>query len=154
MRHSDLPRISFGIIIITNDLDLTVGYPDIVDIEGRWYRDGLPVTTSDYRTRMDQHSASLMIEEAFGDDSGVFTFRLKTPFGEAETSGSLVVTETHKSLSSVDEEMITPVKRRRPQQAPLTFQTLEEETGEAPRFIRYFLLIESRRKLKLYLIRT
>ncbi|VUZ42964.1 unnamed protein product, partial [Hymenolepis diminuta] len=84
---------------------------------------------------MDQHTASLVIEEVFGDDTGVFTFRLKTPFGEAETSGSLTVTETHKSLSSVDEEMITPVKRRRAQ-APPTFPPFEEESGEAPRFIR------------------
>ncbi|VDN97244.1 unnamed protein product, partial [Rodentolepis nana] len=119
----------------TFDNGIPQGYPDTVNIEGTWYRDGLPVTTPDYRTRMDQHSASLVIEEVFGDDTGVFTFRIKTPFGAAETSGSLTVTETHKSLTSVDEEMITPLKRRRTQ-APPTFPPFEEEIGEAPRFIR------------------
>ena len=116
------------------------GYPEPVDIEGTWYRDGLPVTTSDYRTRMDQHSASLAIDEVFGDDSGVFTFRLKTPFGGAETSGSLLVSEMHKSISSVDEELVTPTKRQR-QQAPPMFPPFEKETGEAPRFTKcvYFL---------------
>lgn len=118
-------------------IPVMVGYPEPVDIEGTWHRDGLPVTTPDYRTSMDQHTASLTIEEVFGDDSGVFTFRLKTPFGQAETSGSLVVSETHKSISSIDEEMITPTKRRKPQQAPPTFPPFEEETGEAPRFTRY-----------------
>ncbi|EUB61841.1 Muscle M-line assembly protein unc-89 [Echinococcus granulosus] len=125
------------VALTTNfDAGIPQGYPETVDIEGTWHRDGLPVTTPDYRTRMDQHSASLTIEEVFGDDSGVFTFRLKTPFGEVETSGSLMVSETHKSISSADEEMITPTKRRKPQQAPSTFPPFEEETGEAPRFTR------------------
>ena len=111
-------------------------YPEPVDIEGTWFRDGLPVTTTDYRTRMDQNSASLAIDEVFGDDSGVFTFRLRTPFGEAETSGSLLVSEMHKSVSSVDEEMVTPTKRQR-QQAPSTFPPFEKEAGDAPRFTRW-----------------
>ncbi|VDM30429.1 unnamed protein product, partial [Hydatigera taeniaeformis] len=123
-------------LMTTFDAGIPQGYPEPVDIEGTWHRDGLPVTTPDYRTSMDQHSASLTIEEVFGDDSGVFTFRLKTPFGEAETSGSLVVSETHKSISSIHEEMITPTKRRKPQQAPPSFPPFKEETGEAPRFTR------------------
>lgn len=112
------------------------GYPTPVDIEGAWFKDGMPVTTPDYIKRMDQTSASLVIEEAFGDDSATFVFRLITPFGEAETSGVLTVSETHKSLASINEEVVTVVKRQRPQEmTPILFEE-DLEMGEAPKFTR------------------
>lgn len=105
-----------------------------MDIEGSWFKDGLPVTSPDYHTVMDQHSASLIIEESFGDDSAVFGFRLTTPFGEAETNGSLTVSETHKSIMSIDEDIISPQRLKRVLE---TVPARPADDGEAPRFTRY-----------------
>ncbi|VDN40786.1 unnamed protein product [Dibothriocephalus latus] len=109
-----------------------MNYPDAVDLVGHWLKDGIPLMAPDCRTQMDQHSATLTIEETFGDDSAVYTFRLTTPFGEAETHGSLMVSETHKSVigESIDEEVIAPLRQTRPQLPPVG---LDEE---APRFTK------------------
>uniref|UniRef100_A0A5K3EL91 Titin n=1 Tax=Mesocestoides corti TaxID=53468 RepID=A0A5K3EL91_MESCO len=55
------------ILDTTFDAGIPQGYSMAVDIEGTWYKDGIPVTSPDYRTKMDHHSASLEIEETFGD---------------------------------------------------------------------------------------
>ena len=59
--------------------------------EAKWFKDNLPLNSPDYETRLENHTASLMIEETFSEDTARYTLRVQNGAGEAESSAYLHV---------------------------------------------------------------
>ncbi|CAL8088030.1 unnamed protein product [Calicophoron daubneyi] len=101
-------------------------------LQATWFKDGVLLQTPDYESRLTPTEAGLRIGETLGEDTGQFTCRISTPYGQAETSGKLTVNVPVSPSSAqrpVEEAAIQPCtqfRERRPVAQP----------GDAPRFIR------------------
>ena len=83
----------------------TCQFHSVTSTRIEWYRDNTKIEPSpDFQTNVTDTSATLLMPQAFVEDSGNFTVRISNEFGVTESTATLIVEE--RPLSSMGPSML------------------------------------------------